>query len=284
MIIVKADGKKPPIPIKNPTAYLTGWGFYFDDLQSGDARFFRFSRNRFDDGLDHRFLFAGGDSGGGACFAGGGWRDRREDNRPRAALGIIRNSFFAFLHFARLGARNRELAAHKGLVMEYFHAADRVIHVQHLHEAVAFRAMGRAVVNDFDAADRADAFEQFLKVLLGDIVGEVAYIDAGGLDRRRIAAARALGIASALTFAGPGRTVSRAGIAGVGLGGFGFALGSGAFLFALRAGGLFVEADELQEFLPPGERFLAARWAGRLESELLGASRSGRTRAAIAAV
>ena len=112
--------------------------------------------------------------------------------------------------------------------------------------------MGRAVVHDFHAADRADAFEQFLKVLFGDIVGQVANINAGGFDRRWVATARALGIAATLTFAGFGRALGGACVAGVGLGGFGFALGFGGFLFALRAYGLFVEADELQELLPPG--------------------------------
>jgi len=168
--------------------------------------------------------------------------------------------------------------------VEHFDAADRVIHVEHLHEAVAFGAMSRAVVHDFDAADRADAFEQFLKVLFCDIVGQVADINAGGFDRRWIATARAFGAASALTFAGFGRALGGACIAGVGLSGFGFAVGFGDFLFALRAYGLFVEADEFQELLPPGKRFFAAWWAGRLESKLLGATRSVGTGAAIAAV
>ena len=61
-------------------------------------------------------------------------------------------------------------------------------------------------------------------------------------------------------------------------------MGLGGFLFALRTGGLFVETDELQELLPPAERFFAAGRAGRLESKLLGATRSVGTGAAIVAV
>jgi len=192
--------------------------------------------------------------------------------------------FIAFFHLACLGARDRELAAHEGLVVEHFDTADRFIHVEHLHEAVAFGTMGCAVVHDFHIADRADAFEQFLKVLFGDVVGQVADINAGGFDRRWVATARAFGTAAALAFAGFRRALGGACIAGVGLGGFGFAVGFGGFGFALRACGLFVETDELQELLPPGERFFAAGWAGRLESKLLGAARSGGTGAAIAAV
>ena len=245
---------------------------FFDYLGSGDAGFFRLAGDGLDDGLYHRFVL---DCGGWcACFAGCGWRDWCEHDRARAALGVVRR-FVAFFHLACLGTRDRELAPHEGLVVEYFDAADCVVHVEHLHEAVAFGSMGRAVVHDFHAADGAHALEQFLKVLFGDIVGQVANINAGGFDRRWVATARAFGAAAALTFAGFRRALGGACVAGVGLGGFGFAVGFGGFLFALRACGLFVEADELQELLPPGERFFAAGWAGRLESELLGATRSG---------
>ena len=103
-----------------------------------------------------------------------------------------------------LGPAHDQVAAHEGLIVEHFDATNRVIHVEHLHEAVTFRAVGCAVVNDFDAADRADAFEQFLNVLFGDIVGQIADIHAGGLDRRWITTARALGIAPTLAFAGSG--------------------------------------------------------------------------------
>ena len=163
----------------------------------------------------------------------------------------------AFLHLARLGARNGELAAHEGLIMEHFDATDRIVHVEHLHEAVAFRAMGRAIVNDLHAADRTNAFEQFLKVLFGDVVGQVADINAGGLDRRWITTARALGIAAALTLTRFGGAITRAGVAGVGFCSLGFAVGLGGFLFARRTCGLFVETDEFQQFLPPAERLLA---------------------------
>lgn len=250
---------------------------------SGDAGFFRFARDGLDDRLDHGFVIRCGNSNRCAGFTTCSRRDRRKHDRARTAFGVIRR-LLALFRFARLGTRDRELATHEGLIVKHLNAANRVIHVEHLHKTVTFRAMRRAVVNDLHAADWANAFEQFLKVLLSDIVGQVADINAGGLYRRRISTARALGIAAALTLAGLGRALGGACVAGVGLCSFRFAVGFAGFLFARWACGLFVKADELQQLLPPAERFFAAGRAGRLESELFRATRSLGTGAAITAV
>lgn len=223
--------------------------------------------------MDHWFV---------ACDSCSRW-NRGEHDLAGAALRIV-GGLFLFLEFASFRARDRELAAHERLVVKHLDAANRIIHVEHLHEAIAFRAVGCAVVNDFHAADRANAFEQFLEVLFGDIVGQVADIDAGGLDSRRVAAARAIGSAFALTFTAARRGLAGTGVAGIGLCGFGFAVGLGGVRLAWWAAGFFVEANELQEFLPPSEWFFATGWAWGLESEFLRATRSRGAGAAVAAV
>jgi hypothetical protein len=83
-----------------------------------------------------------------------------------------------------LGAAHDELAAHEGLVVKHFHRAFGVFGGAHDHEAIAFRAMGIAVVDHFDAFDGPDAFEEILKFIFGSFVGEVPEVEAARIDWR----------------------------------------------------------------------------------------------------
>jgi len=83
-----------------------------------------------------------------------------------------------------LGAAHDELAAHEGLVVKHFHRAFGVFDRAHDHEAIAFRAMGVAVVDHFDAFDGPDSFEEILKFIFGSFVGEVPEVEAAGVDWR----------------------------------------------------------------------------------------------------
>ena len=107
----------------------------------------------------------------------------------------------AFFHVLALvlafgfGTGNGQFAAHERLVVKDFHGAHGFVHVEHFHKAVALRAVGAAVVNDLDVADAADALEELLEVLFGNVVGQVADINAGGFDAFRVATTRAVGVA-----------------------------------------------------------------------------------------
>jgi hypothetical protein len=52
--------------------------------------------------------------------------------------------------------------------------------------------MGAAVVDHLDVANPADAFEEFLEILLGDVVGEIPDVNTSGLDTLRVATTRAI--------------------------------------------------------------------------------------------
>lgn len=82
----------------------------------------------------------------------------------------------------RLGSGYGELAAHEELIVQDFYGALGFFYIDHFDEAVAFGAVGAAVIDDFDAADGTDAFEEFFKIALGGFIGEVADVDAAALD------------------------------------------------------------------------------------------------------
>ncbi len=111
--------------------------------------------------------------------------------------GACVSAFFIFgiLVILRFCAGNRELTSHEELIVEDFDGALGFVDVDHFNETVALRAMGGAVVDDLDAADGSDAFEQLFEIALGGVVGEVAHIDAAVLDGGWIASTWAAGIA-----------------------------------------------------------------------------------------
>ncbi len=151
---------------------------------------------------------------------------------------------------------------------------DGLVLVEHFHKAVAFGAVGAAVIDDLDIADAANALEQLLQVLLGHLIGEIADVDAGRLDAGAVAAAgRALGRHFLLTFA-TALAILAACVAGVGFGGALRGLGERRFRPAAGRCRFLVEADGLEELLPPveGRRLAAARRAGALRAEFLGAA------------
>jgi hypothetical protein len=184
----------------------------------------------------------------------------------------------------RFGSGNGHLATHEMLVVEDFHRTSGFIDVEHFHESVAFGAVGTAVVNDLDVAHRTDSLEEFLKVLLGDIVRQITDVNPGGFDAVRISATwGSLAAFSAFSAFGSVRArgvtaffpvlrILAAGIAGVGLGfaGFGFFL---ARLAGWR-GGLLVEADGLEQLLPPAQlhRLVLVWRAWGLRAEFLRAA------------
>jgi hypothetical protein len=141
--------------------------------------------------------------------------------------------------------------------------------------------VGAAVVNDFDIADRADAFEEVLKVFFGGFVGQIAEVDAGAGDFAALASFsalwalgplwafapfttfRALTALTALTALGPflgwagcSVGIALACVAGVRLH---FARrtlleADALLLFGTgRADGFLVKAEGLQDLLPPGQ-------------------------------
>ena len=108
--------------------------------------------------------------------------------------------------------------------MKYFHGAFGLVHVEHFHEAVAFRAMGGTVVHDFHVADSADPLEEILEIGFGDIVGQVADVDAGGFHAVAVATtafgptSAAAAAAAASASASVAITLAGAGGRGVGFG------------------------------------------------------------------
>ena len=278
----------------------------FKILGGDDRHFFRHLGDGFNDGFDGRL---GGDCDNcdncGNCWRGGG-----EDNAGRLGAVALFHVFALVLALG-LGAGNGHIAAHEWLVVKDFHGTHGFIHPEHFHKAVALGAVSAAVVNDLDIAHSADAFEKFLEVLLGHVVGQVPDVDAGGLDACRIAAAWTvavtistawgtfLALAFGALFAGWARftrfagftrrasfTFTGTGVAGVGLGravsawkrgGLGLAVISLAALRPLRAGGwrrsFRAEADGFEDFLPEAQldRRISAGGAWGLWAEFFGA-------------
>ena len=104
---------------------------------------------------------------------------------------------FSFLVILGFRAGDGELAAHEELVVQDFNGALGFVNIDHLDKAVAFRAVSVAVVNDLHTTDCTDAFEEFLKVAFGHIVGEVANVNAAVLNAGRISTTWAVAIAFA---------------------------------------------------------------------------------------
>ena len=119
--------------------------------------------------------------------------------------------------------------------------------------------MGAAIVNDLDVAHAANTFEEFLQVLFGHVVRQVADIDPRGFHGRPIATSRTFAAAAfpLRGFSGGslgGGTLVGAGVAGVGFGRARLSLWLGALRFAFATGGWrggLVEADCLEQLLPP---------------------------------
>jgi hypothetical protein len=155
--------------------------------------------------------------------------------------------------------------------MEHLDGPFGFIDVEHFDEPVAFGAVGGAVVHDFHVADATDALEKVDEISFGNVVGQIADVNAWGFDAVAVSSAAAFwavtpfwaatfAVAAAFAFAlarwGGWIAVIGAEIAGVGFDlrfrvlplGVGLAGGAGVL-----AGGFLVEADELEEFLPPTE-------------------------------
>ena len=120
----------------------------------------------------------------------------RSDGRKLVVLAFVGALlFFGLLVILGFRSGDRELAPHEELVVENLDGALRFVDVDHLNEAVAFRAVSGAVVDDLHVTNGSDSLEQFLEIALGGVVGEVADIDAAVLNGGRIASAWAAGIA-----------------------------------------------------------------------------------------
>ena len=129
--------------------------------------------------------------------------------------------------------------------MQDFYRTFGLVNSRHLDEPVALRLVGVAIVDDFDVAHGAHALEEFLQFILGCVVGEVAEVETGGIDRPR--SGSVLPAILGRGDAGPG--LGR--LAGAFFGGPGF---GSAFSLTGRTNRFFVEAEGLEDFLPPGQR------------------------------
>ena len=183
--------------------------------------------------------------------------------------------------------------------MQNFHATDGFVHAEHFHKSVAFGAVSAAVVNDFHVANTANAFEKLLEVLLGDVVGQVSDVNAGGLDAFGITTAAALAatVAAATAFLGWATIAFLAffarltwstrlawgtrfvfigtGVAGVGLGRARGWKRRGRLRMTTLAGWrsrLLIKADSAEDFLPKAQfrRSVFTRGARSLRTEFLG--------------
>lgn len=306
------------------------WEFVLDGL-GVDGGFLSF--HDFDDLLDFRggccgcgFVEEVGDGfddwGGGDDGGSGGERGEHGLDGCFATFFAV-FLVFAFVLATGFGTGDGEFAAHEGLVVEDFDGAFGFIDVEHFDEPVAFGAVGCAIVDDLDAADGAYAFEEVFEVFFGDVVGEVADVDAGGFDGVRVAAAAvatrgafatrfavsagfaiatafasitvapAFAVAWGAFFAGSGGvafTIAVAEVAGVVFGSPDFqAFGAwwidGAF-GARGPDGFFVESDGFEQFLPPAELGggVGAWWPGVLATVALSALSALALAAAVVAV
>lgn len=118
------------------------------------------------------------------------WQRGKFDVR-RLDFGAGLVFLLVFFLLLRLRAGDDHVASHERLVIEHFHAADGIFPLEHFDEAIAFGAMGATVVDDFDIAHGSDSFEEFLEVLFGNVVGQVADINTAGLDGGGVSAALA---------------------------------------------------------------------------------------------
>ena len=103
-------------------------------------------------------------------------RDRGRGGRASAFF------FFRFIVILRFRTRDGDLTSHEKLIMKDFDRALGFVDIEHLDEPVAFGAVGAAVIDDLDAADGTDTFEELFKIALGRVVGEVSNINAAVLD------------------------------------------------------------------------------------------------------
>ena len=199
-------------------------------------------------------------------------------------------AFHVFALVLAFGFRpgNRHFTAHEGLVVEHLDRADSVVHAKHFDESVALGPVRTAVINNLDIPDSADALEQFLEILLGDVVGEISDVNAGGFHALRVATTGAVGTGRTFArlalftlwtrftrWAGftrlarfarwTGVALFGAGIPSVGLGstvaarewsGLDLAVGPFCSFISLKASrqcGFFVESDGLEDFLPESQ-------------------------------
>ena len=54
--------------------------------------------------------------------------------------------------------------------------------------------MGAAIVNDFDVADRTDAFEELLQILLGYVIGKISNVNSARFHTLRISTTGTVGV------------------------------------------------------------------------------------------
>ena len=229
-----------------------GVGFLLDDFGDGLLGFW------FGNKVEHLFL---------------GW-ERGEDGHD-LGFGFTRGFLFlGGLMLLRFRAGDGELAAHEELVVEDFDGALRFVDIEHFDKPVALGAVGVAVIDDLDAADGSDSFEEFLEVVLGGLVGEVADVDAAVLDGGWITAtaaaiafatvtafaavATALGFPGGLAFRGLVAFLAVIGARVTGLGASWLAGFRGldsirTTLGARGTDGLLVETDGFQQLLPPAK-------------------------------
>ena len=116
--------------------------------------------------------------------------------------------------------------------------------------------MGAAIVDDVDVTDRADAFEEIFEIALGSIVGKIPNVEASGLE---------FGGVGSLTCVFPFASVS--GVPGVALRWprlalLALALRSWAALVLNGFG--FPETEEIEDFIPKGNRLRGRTAAARL--------------------
>jgi len=84
-----------------------------------------------------------------------------------------------------LGSTHDHLASHEGLVVEDLNGAFGFFDSRHFDKSIALGLVGVAIVDNFDVSYRAYALEEFLQFILGCVVGEVAEVETGGIDRPR---------------------------------------------------------------------------------------------------
>jgi len=77
---------------------------------------------------------------------------------------------------ARFGAAHDQPAAEEFFVVQFLYRASRFVDGLHLHKGKPFRALVVAITHDFRVLDVPDSVEQFEKIALGCVEGQVANV------------------------------------------------------------------------------------------------------------
>lgn len=154
----------------------------------------------------------------------------------------------------RLRSADDHLAAHEWLVMENFDGSLCLLDVCHFDKSIALGFMGISIVDDLDASDSADTLEEFLEFVLSCVIRQVAEIEPVGIYR----AGRwgSAGGARGFCYTGPGFWC---------FAGFSLTLvgGTSTSSFTGRSNSFLIEANRLEDLLPPSQRnaFWSLAWS-----------------------